>query len=102
MQDPVSLFIIGIAAMLLLAFGIIFFVVMYQRRVIRHQQEIKVLYEQKQQELINASIQGEEQERMRIASELHDDVGATLSSVRLFLHSRLTRTAITSAILSAV
>lgn len=87
MQDPVSLFIIGIAAMLLLAFGIIFFVVMYQRRVIRHQQEIKVLYELKQQELINASIQGEEQERMRIASELHDDVGATLSSVRLFLHS---------------
>ncbi len=35
--------------------------------------------------LLKASIQGEEEERFRIASELHDDVGATLSSVRLFL-----------------
>lgn len=73
--------------MLALALGIIFFVVMYQRRVIRHQHEIKKINDQKQLELIQASIQGEEEERMRIASELHDDVGATLSSVRLFLHS---------------
>ena len=86
-MNLISLIAIGIVAMLLLALGIIFFVVLYQRRVIRHQHEIKKIQELKQQELINASIQGEEQERMRIASELHDDVGATLSSVRLFLHS---------------
>lgn len=72
--------------MLSLAFGIIFFVVLYQRRVIRYQEEIRHINEQKQRELIQASIQGEEEERMRIAEELHDDVGATLSSVRLFLH----------------
>jgi signal transduction histidine kinase len=83
----VSLIIIGVVAMLTLALGIIFFVVMYQRKVIRHQHEIKRINDQKQLELIQASIQGEEEERMRIAAELHDDVGATLSSVRLFLHS---------------
>ncbi len=44
---------------------------------------------QKQMELMQASIRSEEDERMRIASELHDDVGATLSSVRLFLHQAL-------------
>jgi len=81
------LVITAIAAMLLLAVGVIFFVILYQRRVIRHQQDIRRINEQKQLELIQAAIRGEEEERMRIASELHDDVGATLSSVRLFLHA---------------
>jgi len=83
----VSLIIIGITAMLVLVAGIIFFVVMYQRRIIRHQVQLKEINDQKQQELTHAFIEGEENERMRIASELHDDVGATLASIRLFLHA---------------
>lgn len=83
-----SLAIIAIITMLILAFGIIFFVVLYQRRVIRHQQELKAIEAQKELELIQASLKGEENERDRIASELHDDVGATLASVKLFLHSQ--------------
>lgn len=87
MDNLFELVAIGIAAMLLLVVGIIGFVVMYQRRVIRHQDEIRKINDQKQLELIQASIRGEEEERMRIAAELHDDVGATLSSVRLYLHA---------------
>lgn len=79
---------IAIIAMLLMASGIIFFVVMYQRRVIRHQEEINSINKQKELELVQAAVRGEEQERTRIASELHDDVGATLASVKLFLHSQ--------------
>jgi two-component system NarL family sensor kinase len=82
----ISLIIIGIFAMLLLAFGIIFFVVLYQRRIISHQEELKKITQQKELELIQASIQSAEDERARIASELHDDVGATLASARLFLY----------------
>lgn len=82
-----TLIITAIGGMLLLSLGIIFFVVMYQRRVIRHQHDLKRVNDEKQQELMQASIRGEEEERMRIAAELHDDVGATLSSVRLYLHA---------------
>jgi len=81
-----TIIVVGIAAMLLLAIGIIIFVILYQRRVISHQLELKKINEQKELELIQASIQSEEGERNRIASELHDDVVATLASARLFLY----------------
>ena len=78
--------LLAIAAMLMLAFGLVGFVVMYQRRVLAHQMELKKINELKELELTQASIRSEEKEKMRIASELHDDVGATLASVRLFLY----------------
>ena len=79
--------ITGIVAMLVMAMGVILFVVLYQRRVIRHHEELNKLDREKEREVLQASINGEENERMRIASELHDDIGATLASVKLYLHS---------------
>lgn len=75
--------------MLVMALGIILFVMMYQRRIIQHQVEIEKMNLQKQQELVYASIKSEEDERKRIAAELHDDVGANLSAVRLYLYSAI-------------
>lgn len=85
-NDLLFLVLTGICAMLLSALGVIFFVILYKRRVNTHQVELKKVNEQKELELIQASIQSEEEERMRIASELHDDVNATLASARLFLY----------------
>lgn len=86
MQSELSLLIrIAIVVMIILAITIILFVVFYQRRVIAHQQQINNLNRQKEKELTEAAIRAEEDERNRIAAELHDDVGATLASVRLYL-----------------
>jgi two-component system, NarL family, sensor kinase len=87
MKPDVSNFVIfGIAAMLVLAIGIILFTLMYQRRMLLHHLEIKAINEKKQHELIQAMVHGEEVERQRIASELHDDIGAELSTVKTFFY----------------
>jgi two-component system, NarL family, sensor kinase len=70
---------IGIFAMLILVVSIIIFIVYHQKR-------ITVIHLQKEKELTEAAIQAEEDERSRIAAELHDDVGAMLASVRLYLN----------------
>lgn len=90
-MNTASIVILGVSAMLLMAMGIIVFVVLYQRRVIQNQIQIEQLNHNKQQELLNASIQSEEEERMRIASELHDDVAPTLASIRLYLSAAASR-----------
>lgn len=88
MKD-VPVLIVGLFAMLVMAMCVIFFVVLYQRRVIQSQIAIKQISEEKQQELLNASIKSEENERMRIASELHDDIAPTLASIKLYLSSAI-------------
>lgn len=80
---------ISITVMLVLSVGLILFVVVYQRRVIRQQVRIRELNSQRDRDRLEASIKSEEGERHRIAGELHDDVGATLSSARLFLNNPL-------------
>lgn len=84
-MDIEYLVVIAIAIMSLMALVVILFVLLYQRRVIRHHMELQAIESQRQMELLQASLQSEEEERRRIASELHDDIGATLASARLYL-----------------
>lgn len=77
--------LIGTAGMLLFAIGVIAFVLVHQRRVIQYQMNLQKVKEQQQQLLLHAAIESEEKERQRIAGDLHDEVGASLSTIRLYL-----------------
>ncbi|CAN5705030.1 hypothetical protein BH10BAC2_BH10BAC2_42860 [soil metagenome] len=81
-----SLIIYGTAVMLLLLFTIILFVLMHQRKVIKYQLQLKKINAEQQNKLMLAAIESEEAERKRISSELHDEVGALLSAIKLYLH----------------
>jgi len=69
--------------MLLLAGGLIFFFVTYQKRLLRKQLELNKIKQDQQEEILRNTIQAQEKERKRIAQDLHDEVGAMLSVVKL-------------------
>lgn len=83
------LMLIGTMGMLTLAIGIIVFVIFHQRKVIRYQMQMKKLEAEKQNILLNASIRFQEEERQRIAADLHDDAGPLLATARLYLNENL-------------
>lgn len=62
-----------------MAFGIILFVLIYQRKYIKQQ----IDYDKKLQK---AALLGQEDERRRIASELHDGIGPMLATIKMRLY----------------
>lgn len=83
------LLLFGTLGMVSLTLGIVFFVIFHQRKVNRFNAELKRLEDEKQQTLLNASIKFQEEERNRIAADLHDDVGPQLATARLYLNENL-------------
>ena len=80
-----TLVIIGIATMLFLVIGLLLLFTISQRKKLKYQLDMQQLREKQQNQLIEAAIRSEEGERHRIADLLHDEVGALLSSSRIFL-----------------
>lgn len=77
--------IIGIAIMLLLFVSFLLVFIFSQRKKLKYQKDVQQLRETQQNQLIEAAIRSEEIERHRIAEQLHDEVGAILSSSKLHL-----------------
>jgi signal transduction histidine kinase len=81
--------LLGTLGMVSLTLGIVFFVIFHQRKVTRFNMELKKMEEDKQQILLDASIKFQEEERNRIAADLHDDVGPLLATARLYLNENI-------------
>jgi len=85
---PMVLFF-GTIAMLALTIGLIVFIIFHQRKVIRFQMQLQKMEYDQQKMLLNASIKLQEEERQRIAADLHDDAGPLLATARLYLNENL-------------
>lgn len=99
--DIFSIVAIGCAAMILLSGFIIFFVVLYQKKAIIQRNEVAAIKAQHQQELLQKTIEVEEKERESIAKNIHDDLGALISILRLN-NSRTAKNIDDKAILSKI
>lgn len=87
-SSPLDLYILlfgGTIAMMLLASGVIGFILLYQRRIIRQDLTFKEAEAKHQRELYQGTLEAIETERKRLARDLHDEVGAALSALRLLV-----------------
>ncbi|QIX62587.1 sensor histidine kinase [Hymenobacter sp. BT18] len=84
-MDALRLAAILIPIILLLALSIAAFMVRHQRRLMRQQDHLRSVRETAQRQALEAALLAQEEERRRIASDLHDEVGTTLAIVKLHL-----------------
>lgn len=80
---------LGTVGMVVLTVALIIFIIMHQRRVMRFHKKIQQMEQDQQKILLNASIKLQEEERQRLAADLHDDAGPLLATVRLYLNENL-------------
>lgn len=64
-----------------------FFFLQFRNKKQAHQRELKSLQQQKEIQLMQATMQGEERERSRIARDLHDGVAGMLAAVKMHFSS---------------
>ena len=72
-----------IAGLLVLVIMVFLTIITYQRNKQFAKQKLSVIEKEKETEILRALVSGEEQERRRIARDLHDGLGALLATVKL-------------------
>lgn len=79
------MFVIATVGMLLLAIGIVLFVVFYQKKMLQEQLRRQEMEAEFQQRMLQATLDSQENERRRLAADLHDSIGAMLSTIKVGL-----------------
>ena len=83
--EIVNIFLVSTAIILLLIVMVAFFIVIYQRRIMAQKLRMQEIEADAQRQKMAAIVDTQESERMRIARDLHDEVGAMLSTVKMSL-----------------
>jgi signal transduction histidine kinase len=83
-----NIFLLVLFAMigtLLLATSFIFFFLRYQRKIAMQKEAMQKAEVEYSSQLLTATLTSQEEERKRIGTDLHDDVGASLSNLKMIL-----------------
>ncbi|MEL7145077.1 MAG: histidine kinase [Bacteroidota bacterium] len=83
--DDFDIIFMSMLGMFILATAIISFVIIYQRKLLHQERKLAQTERIHQQSLLNAAIESQEQERLRVGKELHDSIGVMLSTIGLHL-----------------
>ncbi len=81
--EIVLVYFVGTFGMAILAGAIFLFFTTYQKRLLKKELEINKIKTRQQEEILQNTVLSQEKERKRIAQDLHDEVGAMLSVVKL-------------------
>lgn len=76
---------VGTVGMLALAIAIVSFMMFYQKRMLQEQLHRQQLEMNHQVKMMEAVLESQEQERKRVAADLHDSIGGMLSAIRVGL-----------------
>ncbi|QOI98239.1 MAG: hypothetical protein HRU69_12415 [Flammeovirgaceae bacterium] len=82
-REILIIIVIGSCLILFLVGSIAVFITIYQKRLIMEQERQKKLEQIFQHRMVHAQLQSQENERKRIAADLHDSLGSLLSGAKL-------------------
>lgn len=84
-----TMLIVGTVGMLFMGVMLVLVLILHQKRIIYFNHLTQELEKEKQQFMLQASVKFQEEERQKIAADLHDDAGPLLATARLYLNENL-------------
>ena len=90
--DQEHILILGTMGMLMLTIGIVLFIMLYQRKLMRKNiafRQIEEMLKKQELESAYAMLEGQEVERKRLAAEVHDNLGSILVTLNMYADTAL-------------